>query len=86
MHQPVRLNRPPLSSQIQQAIDAGREIRFLYRRPDGEIMYRTIVPRELALIPFRQSEGSSLCVQGHCRLRNESRTFALRRMSALEIL
>lgn len=49
-------------------------------------MYRTIYPRRLVEFEFTHGEGRSLCVEGHCRLRNESRTFALRRMSELETL
>ena len=74
------------AQQIRSAIDAGRDIRFRYTDAKGRVTTRTIQPRRFVQFEFTHGEGRSLCVEGHCRLRNESRTFALRRMSELQTL
>jgi predicted DNA-binding transcriptional regulator YafY len=76
----------PFALQIQSAIDAGRDVRFRYTDAKGDITYRTIRPHRFVEFEFTYGEGRSLCVEGHCRLRDQSRTFALRRMSELELL
>ena len=76
----------PFARQIQAAIDANRDIHFRYSDAKGSVTYRTIRPHQFVQYEFTHGEGRSLCVQGHCRLRDESRTFALRRMSELQTL
>jgi predicted DNA-binding transcriptional regulator YafY len=68
------------------AIDGGRDVRFRYTDAKGDVTHRTIRPHRFVEFEFTHGEGRSLCVEGHCRLRDESRTFALRRMSEFEIL
>jgi predicted DNA-binding transcriptional regulator YafY len=76
----------PFAQQIQSAIDAGRDIRFRYADVKGSVTHRTIRPHRFVEFEFTHGEGLSLCVEGHCRLRNATRNFALRRMSELEVL
>ena len=76
----------PFAQKIQSAINSDRDIYFRYSDVKGDVTRRTIRPHRFVEFEFTHGEGRSLCVQGHCRLRNESRTFALRRMSELQIL
>lgn len=76
----------PFTQQIQSAIDMNRDIQFRYTDAKGTVTRRTIRPHRFVEFEFTHGEGRTLCVEGHCGLRNESRTFALRRMSELAVL
>lgn len=69
----------PKIQQIRDAIDACREIRFLYYAPGGE-SERTVEPYYLI---FR---WSSWYVWGWCRMRGDFRLFKLNRMDKLKQL
>ncbi|REC42583.1 UvrD-helicase domain-containing protein [Chryseobacterium sp. 5_R23647] len=66
---------------IQNAIDAGLNIRFDYKKnadfTDGEISNRLVSPQEIIVV----GESKSRCIKGFCFLRNEERTFAISRIS-----
>jgi hypothetical protein len=71
---------------IQQALQEGRKVEFLYKKPSDTIYIRRIVnPYELLQIKHRDEIGSTLCVRGFCYLRNAERTFALKRIRDLKI-
>jgi DNA polymerase-3 subunit epsilon len=73
--------------QIKEAIDIAIKmnylIQFKYQKSSvfsgGEISFRTIKPNEFEQI------GESLCINGHCYLRNAERVFSLERISGLVI-
>lgn len=72
---------------INYAIAANRNIEFLYKKPtDSKYAKRTVTPRELKQIQHLKTSGTTLCVEGFCHTRKESRTFALKRMKNLIIL
>lgn len=62
---------------IQQAIDNGSCIQFHYQKYDGERSKRSMRPKVFEEV----GDYNSLCVRGHCLLRNEERIFAVRRMT-----
>jgi hypothetical protein len=59
---------------VQDAIQNHTLVRFHYRRRDGQKSVRSIRPQGL------KHERDLLCVYGHCYLRGENRTFAIKRM------
>lgn len=65
---------------IKSAIEKGRILHFSYRKFSGEQSSRSIRPENLEEI------GKSLCVSGFCYLRNEKRTFAIKRMENLKVV
>jgi len=65
---------------INTAMSKGKNINFEYRKFNGERSKRTVSPRMLMRI------GNSLCITGYCYLRNDKRTFAIRRMSNVKII
>lgn len=70
---------------IELAIKHGRFIRFKYTKKDALVAEaRLIKPDKLVELPRRGS--NLLCVQGHCYLRNDTRTFALKRMSHVKLM
>ena len=69
------------------AIGNGRRVEFSYKKPaQKSYQKRTIRPLELVNIPHRSGGGKTLCISGHCELRNANRRFALKRMKALRVL
>lgn len=65
---------------INTAISQNKKINFNYRKFSGEKSKRTISPE--TTIKIRRT----LCVAGFCYLRNEERTFAIKKMRNLKIL
>ncbi len=64
---------------INYAISQNKKIHFNYRKFTGEKSKRTISPETTNRI------RRTWCVEGFCFLRNEDRTFAIKRMRNLEI-
>jgi hypothetical protein len=64
-------------SKLRKAIDEDRTVTFEYRKYEGERSKRTIKPEGFKL------PGKYLCVYGYCYLRNDRRTFSIRRMTKL---
>ena len=72
---------------IQSAIDNDQRIRFDYKKPNAKRwMTRVVVPERFLNIPNSRESGETLCVEGFCELRQDTRVFALERMQALEII
>jgi hypothetical protein len=70
---------------IKYAIQHEGKIEFAYtRRGEHQSMQRSIKPTGLFYLSPGQTR--SLCVVGHCFLRNAQRTFALTRMSNIKII
>ena len=65
---------------IEKAIAYDSKIHFKYTKYDGEKTTRTIEPEEILKV------GQSLCVRGWCHLRDDQRTFAIKRMRKVRIL
>ena len=65
---------------INDAIRKDRLIRFSYTSVDGERTVRSIKPVEF------KKFSETLCISGHCYLRDASRIFALERMEGLKIV
>jgi hypothetical protein len=63
---------------LRSAIANEYMVRFSYTRRDGRESVRTVIPRK-----FENIE-SSLCIHGYCYLRQEARTFAIKRMQNLK--
>lgn len=77
------VNRPVFSDRldlIRHAIDKKLIISFNYEKFEGDRSTRSIKPFEL----FQKK--STLCVRGFCYLRNEDRSFAIKRMNAVKIV
>lgn len=60
------------------AIANNHMINFSYTRGDGRKSVRTLLPEKFVTIK------NTLCVHGHCFLRREQRTFAIKRMTNLK--
>lgn len=76
-------NRPVFSDRlelIKYAIEHKLIIHFQYMKYEGEKSKRSIRPSGL------KQKGQSLCVEGHCYLRNANRIFAIRRMEGVKIV
>ncbi len=69
---------------LQDALNRKNPVRFVYRRADGKVMRRYVMPK--SLIYFRRMSMENRCLVGYCYLRNEERKFMLSRMSSLELL
>ena len=67
---------------LQLAIDEGRRVSFHYEKYGGERTSRSMLPKCFETV----GDYDSLCVRGHCFLRNEERIFAVRRMSRLKVI
>ena len=74
-------------SEIQSAIDNGQKIQFDYKKPTAKRWTtRVVIPERLLNIPNSRESGETLCVEGFCELRQDTRVFALERMQALEVV
>lgn len=74
-------------STIQSAIDNNQKIQFDYKKPSNKRwMTRVVVPERLFNIPNSRESGETLCVEGFCELRQDTRVFALERMQGLEVI
>ena len=74
-------------AEIKSAIDNHQKIRFDYKKPSAKkSMTRVVVPERFLNIPNSRESGETLCVEGFCELRQDTRVFALERMQALEVI
>ena len=76
------VNRPVFSDRlelIKHAINKNEIIAFNYSKYSGEKSKRSIKPTGL------KQKGKSLCVTGHCYLRNAERIFAIKRMTGVKL-
>ncbi|MDE0324153.1 MAG: WYL domain-containing protein [Candidatus Poribacteria bacterium] len=74
-------------SAIQSAIDNDQKIQFDYKKPSNKRWRtRVVVPERLLNIPNSRESGETLCVEGFCELRQDTRVFALERMQDLEVI
>ena len=74
-------------AEIQSAIDNDQRIRFDYKKPSAKRwMTRVVVPERFLNIPNSRESGETLCVEGFCELRQDTRVFALERMQGLEVI
>ncbi len=74
-------------AEIQSAIDNDQRIRFDYKKPNAKRwMPRVVVPERFLNIPNSRESGETLCVEGFCELRQDTRVFALERMQGLEVI
>ena len=74
-------------SAIQSAIENDQKIQFDYKKPSAKRwMTRVVVPERLFNIPNSRESGETLCVEGFCELRQDTRVFALERMQGLEVI
>lgn len=69
---------------LLEAISANRNVSFRYVDKNNQITSREVTPRKLFWYEFGE-EGRMECLDAHCLLRNESRTFALFRISNLRM-
>ena len=77
----------PQVKDIQSAIDNNQRIQFDYKKPNAKTwMTRVVVPDRLFNIPNSRDSGQTLCVEGFCELRQDTRVFALERMQDLEVI
>lgn len=63
---------------IKKAIQSKTSIQFRYKKFDGEISTRQIDPYEIIMVK------NTKCVRGYCHLRNEDRSFAIKRIKNLK--
>lgn len=74
-------------SEIQSAIDNSQKIQFDYKKPsDKRWTTRVVVPERIFNIPNTRESGKTLCVEGFCELRQDTRVFALERMQGLAVI
>ena len=74
-------------SEIQSAIENDQKIQFDYKKPRNKRWTtRVVVPERLFNIPNSRESGETLCVEGFCELRQDTRVFALERMQNLEVI
>lgn len=77
----------PQVEDIMFAIDNNQKIQFDYKKANAKTwMTRVVVPEQLLNIPNSRDSGQTLCVEGFCELRQDTRVFALERMRDLEII
>lgn len=69
---------------LLEAISANRNVSFRYIDRNDQVTFREVTPRKVFWYEFGE-EGRMECLDAHCLLRNESRTFALFRISNLSI-
>ena len=69
---------------LLEAIRANRNVSFRYVDKSDHVTSREVTPRKVFWYEFGE-EGRMECLDAHCLLRNESRTFALFRISNLSI-
>jgi len=65
---------------INEAISGKRKVHFKYTKFNGEKSSRILRPEQLRQV------GKSLCVRGYCYLREDYRTFAIRRMENIKFV
>ena len=71
---------------IQQALVVGQKVVFQYKKlTDTVYKERIVKPYSLVTIPHQDGKDFTLCLHGFCYLRNDKRTFALKRMKGLKI-
>lgn len=82
-----RNNYPEEISIISSAIEQGRRIEFLYKKPKSKnYEKRRIKPIEFKEIPHTYGSKITLCILGYCEERKANRNFALKRMTSLRII
>ena len=69
---------------LLEAISMNKNVSFGYVDKSDQVTSREVKPRKVFWYEFGE-EGRMECLDAHCLLRNESRTFALFRISNLEI-
>jgi predicted DNA-binding transcriptional regulator YafY len=69
---------------LLEAISANRNVSFRYIDKSDQVTFREVTPKKVFWYEFGE-EGRMECLDAHCFLRNESRTFALFRISNLSI-
>lgn len=74
-------------SQLQSAIDNNQKIQFAYKKPSAKRwMTRVVIPERLLNIPNSRESGATLCVEGFCELRQDTRVFSFERIQGLEVI
>ncbi len=74
-------------AEIQSAITNAQKIQFDYKKPsDRRWTTRVVIPERLLNIPNSRESGETLCVEGFCELRQDTRVFALERMQDLAVI
>ena len=74
-------------AEIQSAIENNQKIQFDYKKPRNKRWQtRVVVPERLFNIPNSRESGETLCVEGFCELRQDTRVFALERMQELVVI
>ena len=71
---------------IEIAIATNKNIKFKYKDKEDKLTSRTVKPTRLFIFQLVESDGQMLCIESFCYLRNASRTFALFRMSNVQII
>ena len=72
---------------LRRAINTGSRVKFGYKKPqDKGYKTRIVTPKELVTVDHERDSGSTLCVRGLCELRQENRTFSIKRMQGLTVL
>jgi len=66
------------------AISSNRNVSFRYVDKSDNVTFREVTPRKVFWYEFGE-EGRMECLDAHCLLRNESRTFALFRISNIRM-
>lgn len=64
---------------LNDAIKSGHKVSFHYKNWEDEKSSRVINPKGFKLV------GKTLCVYGYCHLRQDSRTFAVKRINKLKV-
>ena len=81
------VSKSKLEVDIETAINTGRKIDFLYKRPQDEAYHsRTIKPTGFVEYQHKYGSNVTFCVKGICDLRKAERSFALKRMKELKIV
>lgn len=70
---------------IESAIRDKKKVAFRYKDKSEQVTQRTITPQRLFWYKFDEREGQMLCVEAFCHLRNNTRTFALFRMTQVRL-
>jgi hypothetical protein len=71
---------------IAKAIEQGALIAFEYTTFHGERSSRTIRPLRIEDVHYQSRYRASLCVRGHCTMRNAERVFSYKRMEGVRIV
>ncbi len=70
---------------LLEAIKANRNVSFRYVDKNDQETFREVMPRKVFWYEFGE-QGKMECLDAYCFLRNESRTFAMYRISNLKII